>query len=144
MANCIITTVTDVRPLGDNLSVVTVEGSENSIVANKQEDGSFRWSVGEIVVYVPEGAILTDDTMKYRGYWDEETEKGLLGGKSNNQVKKRNFGPTDDRVESRGLLFKVEDGPAGEPMPSKISMGGGTSATFNVEDDPTEFLEISF
>ena len=107
MIEALITQVVSVRPLGNNLSVVKVRGSDNEIVANRTEHGNFRWSVNEPVVYVPEGAIVPDDVMQERGYWG--TDKGLLEGKKKNLVKMRRFGPEEDRVESRGLLFKVEN-----------------------------------
>lgn len=106
--NAVITQVVSVRPLGDNLSVVTVRGTDNVVVANRTENGSFRWSVNEPVVYVPEGMIIPEDVLRERGYWNEASGKGLLEGKKNNRVKMRRFGPESDRVESRGLLFKIE------------------------------------
>jgi hypothetical protein len=105
MIEAFITQVVSVRKLGNNLSVVKVQGTDNEIVANL-DNGSFRWSVNEPVVYIPEGAIVPDDVMQERGYWG--TDKGLLEGKKKNLVKMRRFGPDEDRVESRGLLFKVE------------------------------------
>ncbi len=104
---CIVTRVTDVRLLGDNLSVVSVDGIEHHIVANRREDGSLRWEVGEPVIYVPEDAVVPEDVLKSRGYWNDEKQIGSLGGKKGNRVKMRRFGPEEDRVESRGLLFKV-------------------------------------
>lgn len=109
MVEAFITQVVSVRPLGNNLSVVKVRGSDNEIVANRTEHGDFRWKVNEPVVYVPEGAIVPDDVMQERGYWNDDKKRGLLEGKKNNLVKMRRFGPEEDRVESRGLLFKVED-----------------------------------
>lgn len=103
-----VTKVVGVRPLGDNLSVVRVEGIEHEVVANRREDGSFRWAVNQPVVYVPEGMVVPDDVLRERGYWDEEKGKGLLEGKKGNRVKMRRFGPEEDRVESRGLLFFVD------------------------------------
>lgn len=102
----IVKTVVSVEPLGDNLSVVTT--SDNDVVlANRKEDGSFRWSVGEVVGYVSEGSILPDALMKDRGYWDDEKDRGLLSGGKRNRVKMIKLGPPDNKVESRGLLFKV-------------------------------------
>lgn len=103
-----ITQVVSVRPLGNNLSVVKVRGSDNEIVANRTEHGDFRWAVNEPVVYIPEGAIVPDDVMQERGYWNDDKKRGLLEGKKYNLVKMRRFGPEEDRVESRGLLFKIE------------------------------------
>jgi hypothetical protein len=67
MIQLLVTRVTDVRPHGDNLSIVTVDGHE--VVANRMEDGSFRWEAGEVCVYVPENTILPDEVLKERGYW---------------------------------------------------------------------------
>ena len=97
----LITKVDAVRDHGDTLTIITV--GEHEVVANKQEDGTPRWVVGEPVIYVPEGAIVPDDVLKERGYWDEVKDKGLLEGKRGNRVKMRRFAG----FESRGLLFKV-------------------------------------
>lgn len=102
--SAIVTTIVSVTPYGDNLSIVeTKEG--NKVVANRKEDGSFRWAPGEIAVYVSEGSILPDDVLKDRGYWDTEKDRGLLGGGKRNRVKMSKLGP--DKFESRGLLFKT-------------------------------------
>ncbi len=99
-----VTTITDVRPHGDNLSIVSVDGHE--VVANRLEDGSFRWKTGEECVYVPENAILPEDVLQERGYWNAEKGKGLLGGSKGNRVKMQRFAGH----ESRGLLFKTSRG----------------------------------
>ena len=113
----IVTSVESVTPYGENLSVVkTVCGHE--VIANKKEDGSFRWAPGETVVYVSEGSILPEDILKDRGYWDEEKDRGLLDGGKRNRVKMKKLAG----FESRGLLFKchhpglswgVDDNPEG-------------------------------
>jgi hypothetical protein len=98
---CRVVKIDDVRPHGENLSIVTVAGNE--VVANL-DNGNFRWAAGELAVYVPEGAIIPDDVLKERGYWDEERGRGMLEGKQKNRVKMRRFAGH----ESRGLLFKLE------------------------------------
>lgn len=98
----LVTTVDAVRDHGDTLTIVTV--GEHEVVANKREDGTPRWVAGEPVVYVPEGAIVPEDVLKERGYWDDVKDKGLLEGKRGNRVKMRRFAG----FESRGLLFKIE------------------------------------
>lgn len=98
-----VAVINDVRPHGDNLTIVTVAGNE--VVANRKEDGSYRWEAGEVCVYVAEGSIIPDDVLKARGYWDDEKGKGLLEGKKGNRVKMRRFAGH----ESRGLLFKLDD-----------------------------------
>lgn len=99
-----VTQVSDVRkhPDADRLTIVTVDGNE--VVANLQDDGTPRWQAGEVCIYVPEGAIIPEDVLKERGYWDENKGKGYLGGSKGNRVKMQRF----VGFESRGLLFKVK------------------------------------
>ncbi len=137
-----ITEVTAVRALGDNLSVVNVRGVEHSVVANRLADGSFRWEVGETVAYIPEGMIVPEDVLKARGYWDEENEHGLLEGKKRNRVKMRRFGPEEDRVESRGLLFKVSVHTRG-PMADDLTISRGSlHMAVEPDMDVSEFLGL--
>ena len=102
----IVTRVKSVSSFGENLSQVDLENGQ-FIIANKKEDGSFRWQEGEVAVYVTENSVVPDDILKDRGYWNDEKNIGLLGGKKGNKVKGRNFGPEDDRRRSVGLLFKM-------------------------------------
>lgn len=130
--------IEDVRPHGDNLSIVTVAGNE--VVANRREDGSFRWEAGETCIYVPEGAIIPDDVLKERGYWDAEKDKGLLEGKRGNRVKMRRFAGH----ESRGLLFKVEKAGFMDALDSGWFVRRGYNLHRIAEgDDLAEFLGIT-
>lgn len=127
-----------VRPHGENLSIITVLGNE--VVANRLEDGSFRWEVGEVCVYVPENSIIPEDVIKERGYWNDEKNKGLLGGSKGNRVKMQRFAGH----ESRGLLFKVDEqfeGQAGS-VSFWLHRGKG-SITVNLGQDVTIFLGIT-
>ena len=143
---CPVVTVQAVRPLGDNLSVVTVQGHE--VVANRREDGEFRWQVGEPVVYVPENAVVPEDVLKARGYWDLEKNKGLLEGKRGNRVKMRRFAG----FESRGLLFKVTrlavspSVPTGLAVDRTVLRDGGylhTAQPVALGEDVAGFLGIT-
>lgn len=109
----LVTKVDAVRDHGENLTIVTV--GDHEVVANKQEDGTPRWTAGEPVIYVPEGAIVPEDVLKERHYWNEEKGKGLLEGNKGNRVKMRRFAG----FESRGLLFKV--GLPGENWSDNVS-----------------------
>lgn len=99
----IIQTIESVEPYGENLSIVTTSEG-HKVIANKREDGSFRWTAGELVAYVSEGSIIPDDVLKERGYWDTEKDRGLLDGGKRNRVKMKKLAG----FESRGLLFKVD------------------------------------
>jgi hypothetical protein len=112
----IVSTIESVEAWGEKLSLVKVVGIDKTVVANRKEDGEFRWKVGERVVYVPEGTVLPQDVLMLRGYWEKGAKKGMLGASKGNKVKNRTFGRvtaedgtvTDPGVESSGLLFKVD------------------------------------
>lgn len=133
----LVTTIDAVRELGDNLTIVTV--GEHEVVANKDENGNPRWITGELVIYVPEGAIVPEDVLKERGYWDNTKDKGLLEGKKGNRVKMRRFAG----VESRGLLFKV--GFAFDADNNKINVveRDASKEEVCVGDDVADFLGIT-
>ena len=135
MTKLILTRITDVRPHGDNLSIVSVDGHE--VVANRKEDGSFRWEAGEACVYVPENIILPEDVLRERGYWNDEKGKGLLGGSKGNRVKMQRFAG----VESRGLLFKT-DAVAGINPVYRFKRGSQWSSDdgYAIGDDVSEFF----
>lgn len=133
----IIATINSVSAHGDNLTIVTVDNGME-VVANRKEDGSFRWRAGEPVIYVSEGSIVPDGVLKERGYWDDEKDKGLLEGKKGNRVKMRRFAG----VESRGLLFKVVEG-IGPVEGNLVVENSDHNIIANIGDDVTEFLGIT-
>ena len=138
----LVTKVDAVRDHGDSLTIVTV--GEHEVVANKQEDGTPRWVIGEPVIYVPEGAIVPDDVLQERGYWDNEKNKGLLEGKKGNRVKMRRFAG----FESRGLLFKISKNLIvwKETLEREYSLNvfrGDTMLKVDDGDNVAEFLGIT-
>jgi hypothetical protein len=94
----------DNHPDADRLSLVSLSNGQ-TLVANLHEDGSLRWNVDDLAVYVFENAIIPDDILRERGYWDDTKNKGYLGGSKGNRVKMQRF----VGVESRGIIFKVDD-----------------------------------
>ena len=133
-----IATVAGVRRHGDNLTIVTVRDGDavHEVVANLQEDGTPRWSVGETVVYVAEGSIVPEDVLRERGYWNEAGNggkgKGYLDGKKGNLVKMRRMAD----FESRGLLLKTRKGSF---MGADVTFVDRSNAP--VSDDPTVFVD---
>ena len=102
-----IAIVTDVRPHGDKLSIVSVQdGADLREVVAGLKYGLPRWEKDEIVVYVAEGSIVPEDVLRERGYWDDVKGKGELEGNRGNRVKMRRMA----KFESRGLLFKTRRG----------------------------------
>lgn len=152
----IVKQIISVEPFGDNLSIVKTN-DDDIVIANRKEDGSFRWSLNEYCVYVSENSVIPEDILKDRGYWDFEKNRGLLGGGKYNKVKGRNFGPDDNRVRSIGLLFKVHELTAPilfggkmtsvvvskpEIFPENPDGGSQTSIYVNLGDDVSKFFGI--
>jgi hypothetical protein len=136
--SAIVTRIESVEPYGENLSVVTTaEGKQ--VIANKLEDGSFRWRVNERVAYVSEGSIIPDDVLKERGYWDEEKDRGLLDGGKRNRVKMKRLAG----FESRGLLFRIEMIAGAFDPVVKFKRGHQLSEAVRQGDDVSEFFGIT-
>lgn len=87
------------HPNADRLSLNHIRGY--TAVSNKHEDGSHRYFAGQLVAYVPEGASVPVSLLRSRGYWDEEKDRGFLGGPRGNIVQPINL----RRVLSQGLIF---------------------------------------
>lgn len=101
----LVRTVDDVIDHGnaDRLSIVKILGFE--AITAKEEDGSHRFRKGEKIIYVPESAIVPDQHLKERGYWNEEKDMGMLAGKTGNRVKAIRL----RGVLSQGLVWKLFD-----------------------------------
>ena len=137
--SAIVQKIASVEPYGDTLSIVTTSEG-HKVIANKREDGTFRWEAGEVCVYVSEGSIIPDDVLKDRGYWDTEKDRGLLDGGKRNRVKMKKLAG----FESRGLLFKTHVGHDGESGPEHDSttVGFVSNPHYNLHDGVVELKAI--
>lgn len=73
------------HPNADRLTLYKIGGY--TCISNKLEDGSDRYNVGDLVVYIPENAVLPEWLLKRMDFWDFEKNKGILAGKDGNRVK---------------------------------------------------------
>lgn len=90
------------HPNADRLTIYNIGGY--NCISNKLEDGSDRYNVGDLVVYIPENAVLPKWLLKRMGFWDEEKGKGILAGKEGNRVK-----PLKLRgIYSEGVLYPTQ------------------------------------
>lgn len=106
----------ETHPTQPHNSVVKAAGY--SIVTMKNEDGSFRFARGELVVIVPENAVIQERQLRETGFWNEEKGKGYLAGSKGNRVK----GRVVDGVPSEALIWSIE------------SLGGSTHKPVNEDD----------
>lgn len=84
------------HPNADALEIVKV-GGFNCIT----RIGDYQ--IGDLAVYIPEGAVVPESILKSMNLWDEGKDKGKLAGKQGNRVKIAKL----RGVVSIGLLFPV-------------------------------------
>lgn len=68
------------HPNADAIEFAVI-GGYRSIVKKGQ------FSVGDLVAYIPEAALLPESLLKRLGFWDDEKKAGCLNGKAGNRVK---------------------------------------------------------
>lgn len=73
------------HPNADRLSLLDINGF--TCISAKLEDGSHRYTDGDPVAYIPEGAVLPEWLLKELDFWDEENQKGRLNGSAGNRIK---------------------------------------------------------
>ena len=106
------------HPNADRLTIVSIGGYE--CIANKKDDGSWRYQPGDLVVYIPEGSVLPEWLLKKMGFWDEDKQKGMLSGSKGNRVKAIKLRGT----VSQGVLYPVWFHKAAEPKYDKHYIEG--------------------
>ena len=125
MTKCLIKKVTSVESHPDvsatHINVIRTQDSQ--FVSMKLEDGSPRYKVGDLIVHIPDGALLDENLMKRLDVWDYENNKGKLKGSKGNKIKASNF----RGFRSEGMLL-----PASEV------------GTLKEGDDASEMLKITF
>lgn len=89
------------HPNADRLSVVRIDGFR--CVEARRSDGSPRYATGDLVVYVPEGAVVPENLLRM-GFWNEAEGKGFLAGSNGDRVHAVRL----RGVVSQGILLPVE------------------------------------
>ena len=88
------------HPGADRLSICKIRGFE--AITNKDENGNHRFTKGEMIVYVPENAVIPLDILQDRGYCNAEG-KGMLAGSQGNRVRAIRL----RGIVSQGLVWKT-------------------------------------
>lgn len=73
------------HPNADRLSLLDINGF--TCISDKLADGSPRYKDGDLVAYIPEGAVLPEWLLKAMNFWNEEKGIGTLNGKQGNRIK---------------------------------------------------------
>ena len=90
------------HPNADRLNIVKILGYD--AITNKNENNEPRYAKGDLVIYVPEGAVVPENLLKQYGYWDDEKNKGMLAGRRGDRVKAIRL----RQVLSQGLIWPLE------------------------------------
>jgi RNA ligase (TIGR02306 family) len=91
------------HPGADRLSILTLEGMGFTCISAKLEDGSPRYAVGDLVVYIPSAAVLPEWLLREMDFWNEDLGKGTLAGSQGDRVKPMRL----RGVFSDGVLYQV-------------------------------------
>lgn len=120
------------HPNADRLSLIQIGGY--TCISAKLDDGSHRYKQGDLVVYVPEGAVVPEYLLK-PGFWNEEKDKGILAGSKGDRVKALRL----RNIFSQGILFPVEYDASGSAI-----LANSDSSYISVKngDDVAEHLGI--
>lgn len=105
------------HPNADRLSLISIGGY--TCIAAKSEDGSHRYREGDLVVYVPEGAVVPEYLLKREGFWSERDGKGALAGSKGDRVKAKKLRD----IFSQGILLPVHlklPGEGGPMLPGLV------------------------
>lgn len=86
----------------DRLTIVRIAGY--SCIANKKEDGSWRYQEGDLVVYIPEASVVPVWMLQKLNMWNEEKNQGFLAGTRGDRVKAIKL----RGVISQGILYPVK------------------------------------
>lgn len=68
------------HPDADKIEIAVIDGYRSIIKKNQYKQG-------DLVAYIPEGAVLPVDLLKELGFWNEEKGKGTLNGPEGDRVK---------------------------------------------------------
>ena len=125
------------HPNADRLTIVKIGGY--NCIANKKEDGSWRYHAGDLVVYIPEQAVVPEWLLKHMGFWNDEKGQGGLAGSKGDRVKAIKLRGTF----SQGILMPViTDYPNGIPYGVCCVRGSNQEQFCNVGTDVSELLGI--
>lgn len=89
------------HPNADRLSLLDINGF--TCISAKLEDGSHRYKDGDLVAYIPEGAILPEYLLKEMGFWNEEKQAGTLNGSAGNRIKAMRL----RNILSQGVVYPL-------------------------------------
>lgn len=118
------------HPNADRLNIVKIKGY--SCISNKLEDGTPRYQANDLVVYIPENAVLPEWLLKKLDMWKDD--KGTLAGPNGDRVKAIKL----RGVYSEGILYPIIQGKL-----EYMKDGTITECAVNEGEDVAELLGVA-
>lgn len=122
------------HPNADRLSIVKLEGLGYTCISAKLADGSPRYAVGDLVVYVPSASVLPEWLLRRMDFWNEELGKGTLAGSNGDRVKPMRL----RGVFSDGVLVPVKQ--AVHVVGRQINRPNVVEGPTSPKGDATQFI----
>jgi len=126
------------HPNADRLSLNRVGGY--TCISNLKDDGSFRYAVGDLAVYVPADTVIPENVLKRIGFWKDtdregnplpvESQKGMLAGKRGDRVKPMKL----REIFSEGILIPLVE--------NKFLKNGDEILEVTLGQDVAEFFSM--
>ena len=85
------------HPNADSIELAKIDGTEYTSIVRKDA----QLHTGDVVLYIPEQAIVPPAILQSMGMWDYEKNKGTLAGSQGNRVKAVRL----RGVFSQGLIY---------------------------------------
>ena len=111
------------HPRSEGLTLVKLAGHGEHLVANKLEDGTWRYKPGDLAVLMPVGSILPQWLLKDMDALRTDSKGkvvGALGGNKGNRITPRIFAETP----SNGMLRKCKAVPGEDGGPVRWTIAG--------------------
>lgn len=123
------------HPNADKLTIVKIGGF--NCISSYLDDGSLRYKAGDLVVYIPEAAVMPEWMLQKLDFWKDG--KGTLSGSQGNRVKAIKL----RGVVSQGILYPVKSEQRGNGDPDVDVVYNEPDTKIVLEgDDVAEFLNI--
>ena len=138
-----ITEPVENHPDADRLSIIKIGGYLCISAKVENADGTLRhrYKVGDLVVYVPEAAVVPEYILR-EGFWNEKDNKGMLAGSKGDRVKAKRL----RGIFSQGLLLGIdmeEPSPVGGEQRGWIAGKDGQGMLVREGYDLAEHLGIT-
>lgn len=132
------------HPSAENLTLVTLSGHPEQLVANKLDDGAFRYAANDLALLLPVGAVLPQWLLADMDALRTNSKGkivGTLGGNKGNRIVPRVFADTPSNGMLRRVATKQANGPGF--ITFYVTNYEGTERAVREGDNVADFLGVT-